>query len=243
MTESNIPPMRRSHFVPSPQRSPKPSHPLSSVSRSASLVRHKKGASTASGSASRSGKRSCTGTTPPLVPDDDEGSGGEARLSLLTPPATPSPPGFGLFQVSDWGYKVRCYDRTPEDDEDDDEEDDESCSSSYSSYREGSSISSSALRSSFAQPPAKAPLYPKLSPGSPHTPSRPFNARRASAQCRAIEGYVSFANVEGLGVPPDDAGAASPQERGGKGVFGWGGGVVRKILGGGGEKEEGAVAF
>ncbi|KAJ7071972.1 hypothetical protein C8F01DRAFT_1102021 [Mycena amicta] len=33
--------------------------------------------------------------------------------------------------------------------------------------------------------------------------SRPtFNARKASAQCRQLEGYVSFAAVEGLGEPP-----------------------------------------
>lgn len=31
-----------------------------------------------------------------------------------------------------------------------------------------------------------------------------FNARKASARCRAIEGYVSFASVEGLGEPPAD---------------------------------------
>lgn len=30
-----------------------------------------------------------------------------------------------------------------------------------------------------------------------------FNARKASARCRAIEGYVSFASVEGLGEPPE----------------------------------------
>ncbi|KAJ7762608.1 hypothetical protein B0H16DRAFT_1455646 [Mycena metata] len=29
-----------------------------------------------------------------------------------------------------------------------------------------------------------------------------FNARKASAQCRQLEGYVSFAAVEGLGEPP-----------------------------------------
>ncbi|KAI0784666.1 hypothetical protein C8Q75DRAFT_377439 [Abortiporus biennis] len=31
----------------------------------------------------------------------------------------------------------------------------------------------------------------------------PFNAREAAAQCRAMNGYVSFANVEGLGVPDE----------------------------------------
>ena len=32
-------------------------------------------------------------------------------------------------------------------------------------------------------------------------PSPPFNARQAAAQCRAMDGYVSFANIEGLGIP------------------------------------------
>ncbi|KAF9650591.1 hypothetical protein BDM02DRAFT_3127578 [Thelephora ganbajun] len=37
------------------------------------------------------------------------------------------------------------------------------------------------------------------------TPSSPsFDARTASAMCRRINGYVSFANVEGLGSPPED---------------------------------------
>ncbi|TFK64967.1 hypothetical protein BDN72DRAFT_846142 [Pluteus cervinus] len=30
-----------------------------------------------------------------------------------------------------------------------------------------------------------------------------FNTRKASAQCRAMEGYVSFASIEGLGEPPE----------------------------------------
>jgi len=53
---------------------------------------------------------------------------------------------------------------------------------------------------------------------------------------------VSFANVEGLGVP-DEPPSPHPlsQEKGAKGVLtalGWGGGVVRKILGGATEKQE-----
>ncbi len=32
-------------------------------------------------------------------------------------------------------------------------------------------------------------------------PSPPFNARQAAAQCRAMDGYISFATIEGLGVP------------------------------------------
>lgn len=33
-------------------------------------------------------------------------------------------------------------------------------------------------------------------------PTPPFDARNASAKLRSIDGYVSFANVEGLGGPP-----------------------------------------
>lgn len=32
-------------------------------------------------------------------------------------------------------------------------------------------------------------------------PSPPFNARQAAAQCKAMDGYVSFATIEGLGIP------------------------------------------
>ena len=39
-------------------------------------------------------------------------------------------------------------------------------------------------------------------PNSPSPSTKHFNARKASTQCRAIEGYVSFASVEGLGEPP-----------------------------------------
>jgi len=129
---------------------------------------------------------------------------------------------------------------------DDDDDDDDDSSSSFSSYRQGSSISSSGLfvhhhHHHHHQPLPKLyhPTTPPLTP-----PHRPFNARRASAQCRAIQGYVSFANVEGLGVPPDHS-AISPHPQPGNppaaGMFtalGWGGGVVRKILGAGGDKNE-----
>ncbi|KAJ7731340.1 hypothetical protein DFH07DRAFT_992052 [Mycena maculata] len=56
--------------------------------------------------------------------------------------------------------------------------------------------------------------------GGVHRPA--FNARKASAQCRQLEGYVSFAAVEGLGEPPSPAGGGeegffddeSPRKRG-----------------------------
>lgn len=41
------------------------------------------------------------------------------------------------------------------------------------------------------------------SPSYPSQVAPSFNARTASAMCRQIDGYVSFANVEGLGAPPD----------------------------------------
>ncbi|KAF9003489.1 hypothetical protein BDZ89DRAFT_1080963 [Hymenopellis radicata] len=42
-----------------------------------------------------------------------------------------------------------------------------------------------------------------MTPSLPPTPSHKFNARTASLQCRLIDGYVSFAAIEGLGAPPD----------------------------------------
>ncbi|EJF65219.1 hypothetical protein DICSQDRAFT_152474 [Dichomitus squalens LYAD-421 SS1] len=39
-----------------------------------------------------------------------------------------------------------------------------------------------------------------LSPLTP-PPSPPFNALQAAAQCKAMDGYISFANIEGLGIP------------------------------------------
>lgn len=98
-------------------------------------------------------------------------------------------------------------------------------------------------------------LVEQSSVPSPSPTTKPFNARKASTQCRAIQGYVSFASVEGLGEPPlvgdefDDDG-----ERGkGKGEMGgipflplgmWNAALVwRKFLGGGTgkEREQGVV--
>jgi len=57
-------------------------------------------------------------------------------------------------------------------------------------------------RSSGAQLPTHIKLSTHHSAG-PLTPppTPPFNARTAAAQCKAMDGYVSFANIEGLGVP------------------------------------------
>ncbi|KAF8802691.1 hypothetical protein BYT27DRAFT_7260790 [Phlegmacium glaucopus] len=64
------------------------------------------------------------------------------------------------------------------------------------------------------------------SPSSP-TSTKTFNARKASTQCRAIEGYVSFASVEGLGEPPligdeFDGDGFGERDGGGKGNCGKG---------------------
>ncbi|KAK0505369.1 hypothetical protein EDD18DRAFT_1098736 [Armillaria luteobubalina] len=58
-------------------------------------------------------------------------------------------------------------------------------------------------------PTKHAYLPPRHPPdaGAPthtHTQQQKFNARTASLQCRLIDGYVSFAAVEGLGAPPPD---------------------------------------
>ncbi|KAF8638152.1 hypothetical protein AX17_002409 [Amanita inopinata Kibby_2008] len=51
---------------------------------------------------------------------------------------------------------------------------------------------------------------------SPSTPgSRPqFNVRKASEQCKMIEGYVSFLSVEGLGGPPESDAPGMGEEEG-----------------------------
>ena len=68
-----------------------------------------------------------------------------------------------------------------------------------------------------------------------------FNARKASARCRAIEGYVSFASVEGLGEPAEVDDEEDEEEGGrgrsrGRGSANAGGGVLvgalRRLLGG-----------
>ena len=90
------------------------------------------------------------------------------------------------------------------------------------------------------------PSPPSLVHGGGGSPQ--FNARKASARCRAIEGYVSFASVEGLGEPAaevDDDEVDDEEERERRGrtsARGNGGGVLvgalRRLLGGGGYGEE-----
>ncbi|KDQ55655.1 hypothetical protein JAAARDRAFT_59641 [Jaapia argillacea MUCL 33604] len=56
-----------------------------------------------------------------------------------------------------------------------------------------------------------------------HQRSASFNAQTASQLCRQMDGYVSFRNVEGLGVPPEeDLEEGEGRERRGLGrVWGW----------------------
>ena len=67
----------------------------------------------------------------------------------------------------------------------------------------------------------------KLDLSSSHaTGTSTFNARKASERCRMMEGYVSFASVEGLGMPPDGVDDEDKDEekdredKRGRGLFG-----------------------
>jgi hypothetical protein len=81
------------------------------------------------------------------------------------------------------------------------------------SHTSGSSPSSSPLPTPPGGEEGRGPL----------TPSRnTFNLRRASQQCKSIPGYVSFAQVDGLGEPEDEE---EPEAGAGADA----GGVKRKI--------------
>ncbi|KAF8907962.1 hypothetical protein CPB84DRAFT_1843795 [Gymnopilus junonius] len=136
-----------------------------------------------------------------------------------------------------------------------------SCSSNHHSHSQASFPSSNSSEVAIGpNSPTMNRLLSSPGSGAGASPSRPqFNARKASVQCRAMQGYVSFASVEGLGVPPaalggDDAleggevvdGDGKKKEKGVLGVLGgW-----RKLLGVGGgggvvesqSKEEGGGA-
>ena len=85
--------------------------------------------------------------------------------------------------------------------------------SSLSHFHIGSASEFGASQSSLdvvseppQSPPPRSPVchhrVQQSAPNSPSPNTKHFNARKASTQCRAIEGYVSFASVEGLGEPP-----------------------------------------
>ena len=67
-----------------------------------------------------------------------------------------------------------------------------------------SKIDSSATSYRKSSIPHKAGASSPSSPSEPLTPppTPPFNAQTASEMCKRMSGYVSFANVEGLGEPP-----------------------------------------
>ncbi|KAI0088077.1 hypothetical protein BDY19DRAFT_208372 [Irpex rosettiformis] len=79
-------------------------------------------------------------------------------------------------------------------------------SSSYRKTRSRGNTTSSQTfrspRSTNSQLPAniKVPSHHVFNPLTP-PPTPPFNALTAAAQCKAMDGYVSFANIEGLGIP------------------------------------------
>ncbi|KAI8992912.1 hypothetical protein BD414DRAFT_513990 [Trametes punicea] len=71
-------------------------------------------------------------------------------------------------------------------------------SSSFSDADRCGSASQSSLTS--LQPSSPASPTDGMSPLTP-SPSPPFNVRQAAAQIKGMDGYISFANIEGLGVP------------------------------------------
>ncbi|KAF8965572.1 hypothetical protein BDZ97DRAFT_1918135 [Flammula alnicola] len=109
------------------------------------------------------------------------------------------------------------------------EQDSSSCSSSQASFPRSDTSSAYAHRQRSRSADAAEMQNPPPSPVAGLRGQRPqFNARKASARCRAMEGYVSFASVEGLGEPPADSMSpddADLERERGRGVFeaAWGG--------------------
>ncbi|KAJ3854973.1 hypothetical protein EV368DRAFT_80114 [Lentinula lateritia] len=81
----------------------------------------------------------------------------------------------------------------------------DSVSSTASSLAEAIPSVSVGVDSSNATNSNDSTLYPLLSPTSALSTTSSFNARTASLQCREIDGYISFASIEGLGEPPVSA--------------------------------------
>ncbi|OCH89043.1 hypothetical protein OBBRIDRAFT_41632 [Obba rivulosa] len=79
--------------------------------------------------------------------------------------------------------------------------------SKHAKARATASPSLQLQRAPLGSPSSASASSSPLTP--PPTPPSPFDARTAAALCRAMDGYVSFANVEGLGVP---AGAEEDDE-------------------------------
>ncbi|RXW20411.1 hypothetical protein EST38_g5434 [Candolleomyces aberdarensis] len=140
-----------------------------------------------------------------------------------------------------------------DEDEDDDEEDSVSGGSSYYEEGEGYYCSSGSCSSCSGSGCSSCVRYiHKQLPTNPMQHTLPprhqlqqlqqqqqrqqqFNVRRASARCREMDGYISFAAVEGLGAPPEsESGEEAASENAQKeaaakkgGVGGW----VRRLWG------------
>ncbi|PPQ87197.1 hypothetical protein CVT26_012562, partial [Gymnopilus dilepis] len=88
-------------------------------------------------------------------------------------------------------------------DEEEDDDGSSSCSSHHRSNPSQASFPSSRSSNSPIHGDDSEPLSAPVDRLPSHPSPRPqFNARKASVQCRAMQGYVSFASVEGLGEPP-----------------------------------------
>jgi len=166
--------------------------------------------------------------------EDGDEEGEEGDLRLITPPPTPpftarifsvagangeycpspykttyaanvtAPPRGG--KLGGLGAIRRPKHAPRQQDQQDDDDSISSCSSSNSQgssahqhQRRGRQHPFSSSASSHGDNDINTPPSPTPFSHRPH-----FNARKASARCRAIEGYVSFASVEGLGEPPAD---------------------------------------
>jgi len=58
-------------------------------------------------------------------------------------------------------------------------------------------------------------VNPNVHSHAPLSGPRPqFNVRKASEQCKLIDGYVSFLNIEGLGAPPESNSPAIGNDEG-----------------------------
>ncbi|KIK05217.1 hypothetical protein K443DRAFT_130509 [Laccaria amethystina LaAM-08-1] len=182
-----------------------------------------------------------TAATPPRAPHQQQGAQPRSKYSqsrererqrdedarLLTPPPTP-PFSFQEYHPSPYPNKTRLTPRRPthapvHGHGPGGGEGDDTCSTS----------SSSSLHSLPPSPYAydSPPLGQQGAGGSPQ-----FNARKASARCRAIEGY-------GLGEPAEVEQVDDEEEEGrgrmrGRSVGGGGVlvGALRRLLGGGGER-------
>ncbi|KAH7869762.1 uncharacterized protein C8R40DRAFT_1176469 [Lentinula edodes] len=90
----------------------------------------------------------------------------------------------------------------------------DSVSSTASSLAEAIPSVSVGVDSSNATDSNDSALSPLLSPTSALSTTSSFNARTASLQCREIDGYISFASIEGLGEPPVSALPTDSGDRG-----------------------------